>query len=160
MPKKNLIRYWLHWLINKTALSETVVPGQPVSLRVRPMSNSIAVSWNPPKEHMTVIRGFILGYGVGIPDVFRLILDAKQRSHTIKGLSESIISITYIFKASLSFLRYSITIWTTAATVVIVLLTLFKYARLEWVGFSHFHQWIFWLIYLFVYFVQGNHLNM
>jgi len=33
-----------------------------------------------------MIRGYILGYGIGIPDVYRQILDANVRYHTIRGL--------------------------------------------------------------------------
>ena len=67
--------------------SETSVPGKPTSLRVRPMTNSIVVSWTPPMEQDIMIRGYILGYGIGIPDVFRQVLDARQRYYTVKSLS-------------------------------------------------------------------------
>jgi hypothetical protein len=68
-------------------LTESNVPGEPTSLRVRPLTNSIVVSWTPPTTADSVmIRGYILGYGIGVPDVYRQILDAKQRYHTIKGL--------------------------------------------------------------------------
>lgn len=68
--------------------SETSVPGPPTSLRVRAFTNSIAVSWTPPVEQDIMIRGYILGYGIGIPDVYSQILDAKMRYHTIKSLSK------------------------------------------------------------------------
>ncbi len=35
-----------------------------------------------------MVRGYILGYGVGIPDVYKQDMDAKQRYHTIKNLSK------------------------------------------------------------------------
>ena len=69
-------------------LAESIVPGEPMSLHVRPLTNSIIVSWTPPSttEHNVMIRGYILGYGIGVPDVYRQILDASVRYHTIKGL--------------------------------------------------------------------------
>jgi len=67
---------------------ESMVPGQPTSLRVRPSANSIGVSWTPPSDQHVKIQGYILGYGVGIPDVYRQVLEAPTRHHTIKGLSE------------------------------------------------------------------------
>jgi len=70
-------------------LPETVVPGEPSSLQARPQTTSIIVSWTPPLEQDILIRGYILGYGIGVPDVFRQILDAKQRYYSIKGLGQS-----------------------------------------------------------------------
>lgn len=50
------------------------------------MTNSIVVSWTPPVEQDIMIRGYILGYGVGVPDIYKQVLDPKQRYHTIKNL--------------------------------------------------------------------------
>ena len=36
-----------------------------------------------------MVRGYILGYGIGIPDVYKQVLDSKQRYHTIKNLKAS-----------------------------------------------------------------------
>jgi len=68
--------------------TESTVPGQPTSLHVRPHSNSIHVLWTAPAEVGIMIRGYVLGYGVGIPDVFRQVLDARQRQHTIRALRQ------------------------------------------------------------------------
>jgi len=70
------------WLI------ESTVPSEPTSLHVRPLTDSIVVSWTPPStaEHNVMIRGYILGYGIGVPDVYRQILDPSVRYHAIKGL--------------------------------------------------------------------------
>jgi len=59
-----------------------------MSLHVRALTNSIIVSWTPPStaDHNVMIRGYILGYGIGVPDVYRQILDANVRYHTIRGL--------------------------------------------------------------------------
>ena len=67
-------------------IAESQVPDMPSSLRVRSMTTSIMVSWTPPSQQGIMVRGFILGYGIGIPDVYKQVLDAKQRSHTIKNL--------------------------------------------------------------------------
>ena len=72
-------------------IAESMVPGRPTSLRVRPFPSSIVVSWTPPEEQHIMVRGYILGYGKGIADVYKQVLDAKQRYHTIKGLGRSII---------------------------------------------------------------------
>jgi len=68
--------------------TESVVPGKPTSLQVRPSFNSIHVRWTAPEEQSIMIGGYVLGYGIGIPDVFRQVLDAGQRHHTIRALRE------------------------------------------------------------------------
>jgi neogenin len=69
--------------------AESVVPGEPSSLRLRALTNSIMVSWTPPSSAENImVRGYALGYGIGFPDSYKLVLDAKLRGHTIKGLSE------------------------------------------------------------------------
>lgn len=82
--------------------AESRVPSTPSSLQLHPQANSVVVSWTPPSDQSVLIRGYILGYGIGIPDVYRQILDAKQRYHTIKGLkssSEYVISLRAFNKA-------------------------------------------------------------
>lgn len=77
-------------------LDESTVPGKPTSLKVRSYLNWIAVSWTSPVEQDIMIRGYILGYGVGVPDSFSQILDSKMRTYTIRGLkpaSEYVISL-------------------------------------------------------------------
>ena len=68
--------------------SESTVPSMPTSLRVRPLTNSIIVSWTPPVEDNILVRGYILGYGIGLPDVYKQVLEAKDRMHTIINLRE------------------------------------------------------------------------
>jgi neogenin len=87
---------WLNAETFAHDLDESVVPGKPTSLRVRPLATSVVVSWTPPVEQDIMIRGYILGYGVGIPDVFRQVLTPRQRYHTVKSLrpsSEYVISL-------------------------------------------------------------------
>lgn len=76
------------------ASAESRVPSTPSSLQLHPQANSVVVSWTPPSDQSVLIRGYILGYGIGIPDVYRQILDAKQRYHTIKGLSKFVTCAT------------------------------------------------------------------
>ena len=37
-----------------------------------------------------MIRGYVLGYGVGIPDVFQQVLNAGQRHYTVRALRKHI----------------------------------------------------------------------
>ena len=69
-------------------MTESTVPGPPTALHVRAQFNSINVSWTAPAENHKMVRGYVLGYGVGIPDVFRQVLDAQLRLFHIKSLSE------------------------------------------------------------------------
>lgn len=71
------------------SLVESVVPGEPSSLRLRALTNAIMVSWTPPSSAENImVRGYVLSYGVGYPDSYRMLLDAKLRGYTVKGLSK------------------------------------------------------------------------
>lgn len=75
---------------------EEHVPEVPTALRVRPTGNTIHVSWTPPKNSKTLIRGYTIGWGIGVPDVYSKVLDSKFRSFTITDLapkSEYVISL-------------------------------------------------------------------
>ncbi|XP_076332516.1 neogenin-like isoform X3 [Tachypleus tridentatus] len=77
-------------------LNELVVPDRPQSVRARPTTNSIFVSWTPPRNQNIMIRGYTIGWGVGFPDVYSKVLDGKQRYYTIEDLqpsSEYVISL-------------------------------------------------------------------
>ena len=69
--------------------TENTVPGMPRAIHVRPMMDSIMISWTPPVEQDIMIRGYVLGFGINVPDVFRQVLKAKQRYYTIPNLSKS-----------------------------------------------------------------------
>lgn len=94
------------------------MPGRPTSLRVRPFPSSIVVSWTPPEEQHIMVRGYILGYGKGIADVYKQVLDAKQRYHTIKGLGECLHyfdAITFLVGNQIScvaFFFFCVCVWT------------------------------------------------
>ena len=68
--------------------SETLVPGQPSSLNVRSFGNTVFVTWSPPVDRSIAIKGYILSYGIGVPEFFRQMFDAKHRQYTVKNLSE------------------------------------------------------------------------
>ncbi|XP_071452262.1 neogenin isoform X2 [Hetaerina americana] len=75
---------------------EIQVPDPPSSLKARPMANAIAVTWNPPRNPSIMVRGYTIGWGKGIPDVYTQLLDGKQRIYTIESLeanSEYVISL-------------------------------------------------------------------
>lgn len=64
---------------------ETTVPGQPVDVATRSFSDSVYVSWKSPEDASTV-RGYVIGYGEGVPDVNWQYLDADRRNVTIRNL--------------------------------------------------------------------------
>uniref|UniRef100_A0A8C1S9P1 DCC netrin 1 receptor n=1 Tax=Cyprinus carpio TaxID=7962 RepID=A0A8C1S9P1_CYPCA len=70
-------------------LDETQVPNQPSSLHVRPLPNSIIMSWTPPLNPNILVRGYIIGYGVGSPYAETVRVDSKQRYYSIENLEPS-----------------------------------------------------------------------
>ena len=67
-----------------------------VDILARPMTSSIAVSWNPPGNQNVMVRGYTIGWGKGIPDVYTKLVDGKQRVFVIEKLeanSEYVISL-------------------------------------------------------------------
>ncbi|XP_051556039.1 neogenin-like isoform X4 [Myxocyprinus asiaticus] len=70
-------------------LDETKVPDVPSSLHVRPLVNSIVVSWTPPENQDIVVRGYTIGYGIGSPHAQTIKVDYKQRYYTIENLNPS-----------------------------------------------------------------------
>ncbi|XP_053092526.1 neogenin isoform X7 [Pangasianodon hypophthalmus] len=70
-------------------LDESQVPGVPSSLHVRPLVNSIVVSWTPPENQDIVVRGYSIGYGIGSPHSQTIKVDYKQRYYSIENLDPS-----------------------------------------------------------------------
>ncbi|NWU69141.1 DCC protein, partial [Pterocles burchelli] len=70
-------------------LDESQVPDQPSSLHVRPLTTSIVMSWTPPLNPNIVVRGYIIGYGVGSPYAETVRVDSKQRYYSIENLEPS-----------------------------------------------------------------------
>ncbi|XP_030630781.1 neogenin [Chanos chanos] len=80
------------WLATETFesdLDESRVPDVPSSLHVRPLVNSIVVSWTPPENQDIVVRGYTIGYGIGSPHAQTIKVDYKQRYYTIENLDPS-----------------------------------------------------------------------
>ncbi|PVD36565.1 hypothetical protein C0Q70_03550 [Pomacea canaliculata] len=88
---------WLQATTYSSDLDESQVPPRPARLQAKPMANSIIVQWAPPAPDSNIlVRGYILGYGRGIADVYQVRLDADTHDYTIKNLqpaSEYVISI-------------------------------------------------------------------
>ena len=76
----------------------------PDRLVVRPLTDSLVVQWVPNRRSKYIVRGYYLGYGKGIPDVFRQVFDADTFFYTIENLRK----YTYNGDPKL-FLRY---VWT------------------------------------------------
>uniref|UniRef100_A0A674MP92 DCC netrin 1 receptor n=1 Tax=Takifugu rubripes TaxID=31033 RepID=A0A674MP92_TAKRU len=70
-------------------LDESQVPDQPSSLHVRPLPHSIIMSWTPPLSPNILVRGYIIGYGVGSPYAETVRVDSKQRYYSIENLEPS-----------------------------------------------------------------------
>lgn len=74
-------------------LTESQVPDQPSSLHVRPLPNSIIMSWTPPLSPNILVRGYIIGYGVGSPYAETVRVDSKQRYYSIENLGENVLPV-------------------------------------------------------------------
>ncbi|KAL2088756.1 hypothetical protein ACEWY4_015655 [Coilia grayii] len=80
------------WVASETFesdLDESRVPDIPSSLHVRPLVNSIVVSWTPPENQDVVVRGYTIGYGIGSPHAQNIKVDYKQRYYSIENLEPS-----------------------------------------------------------------------
>ncbi|KAL7287890.1 hypothetical protein TKK_0017953 [Trichogramma kaykai] len=83
---------WSDWLSIETYeddLSESEVPSAPTNLRTKAMSDSIIVSWGPPKDQRIKVRGYVLTWGKGVPDEYKKVLDGKQRYLSIDNLDSN-----------------------------------------------------------------------
>ncbi|XP_015602585.1 neogenin isoform X2 [Cephus cinctus] len=90
---------WTEWMTIETYekdLDESKVPDAPSMIKTKPMSDSISVWWNPPKDQSVKIRGYLLSWGKGFPYGHTQTLDGKQRYFLIDSLdpmSEYVISL-------------------------------------------------------------------
>ncbi|EEB12791.1 Neogenin precursor, putative [Pediculus humanus corporis] len=80
---------WITVETFKNDLDETKVPDKPTNVIARPSSDSIRVSWGPPKDPNVMVRGYNIGWGKGFPYTFSEILEGKQQSFNIKNLANS-----------------------------------------------------------------------
>ncbi len=80
-------------LSNDLAFSFSLVhrnsSSQPAELSARASAaNSIIMSWTPPLNPNILVRGYIIGYGVGSPYAETVRVDSKQRYYSIENLGE------------------------------------------------------------------------
>lgn len=78
-------------------LDESRVPESPSFIRTRPSAESIAVHWGSPEGQEIKVRGYVIGWGKGIPDEVVEVVDENTRYYEINGLesnSEYVISIS------------------------------------------------------------------
>ncbi|KAF4081522.1 hypothetical protein AMELA_G00162240 [Ameiurus melas] len=80
---------WIPTETFENDLDESQVPEVPSSLHVRPLVNSIVVSWTPPENQDIVVRGYSIGYGIGSPHSQTIKVDYKQRYYSIENLDPS-----------------------------------------------------------------------
>ena len=102
------------------------MPGQPLSLDLRPTVDTIVVGWIPPSERDIRVRGYVLGYGKGVPDIFSINLSSNTRFYTITGLGT----------CSFMVLFYVIGLSTCS------FITLYAITRLGMCSFVTVQQWI------------------
>lgn len=67
-------------------VTESIVPGQPRGLQARGMEHSVLINWLPPVDTDVKIRGYVLTYGIGAPFGFRVVLNDKLTTYTIRDL--------------------------------------------------------------------------
>jgi len=66
---------------------ETSAPGQPRRVTSKAFADYVIVSWEPPEDGAEV-RGYVIGYGEGVPDVNWQYLEGHRRNVTVKNLSK------------------------------------------------------------------------
>lgn len=65
---------------------ETQVAGAPSELRVHSGYDFVHISWLPPRDDSVMIRGYLIGWGINVPDIEKTTVDATARQYTIKKL--------------------------------------------------------------------------
>uniref|UniRef100_A0A914WAK2 Neogenin n=1 Tax=Plectus sambesii TaxID=2011161 RepID=A0A914WAK2_9BILA len=65
---------------------EQQIPGPPTSLKVQPHSDTIQLSWTAPLDNGIMVRGYLIGWGINVPDVEQTRVSASHRYYTIEGL--------------------------------------------------------------------------
>lgn len=59
---------WIRVDTHNREREENTVPGAPTSIRPHAESQSIAISWTPPLDDGIMVRGYMIGWGIGVPD--------------------------------------------------------------------------------------------
>ena len=73
------------------------MPGKPTYVRTRTFSDSVMVSWMAPEDG-DVVRGYMVGYGEGVPDVNWRYVDAASNNVTIRNLSTASLRLCNVYK--------------------------------------------------------------
>lgn len=60
---------------------------------VSPTMNEIYMMWNPPQNQNIKIRGYIISWGKGVPDVSTTEVDERTRTYVIKNLGKDGLNI-------------------------------------------------------------------
>ena len=63
------------------------MPGKPQSVSTISFSDYVILTWDPPGENV-IVRGYMIGYGEGVPDVNWQYVDKENRNVTIRNLSK------------------------------------------------------------------------
>ncbi|XP_071789268.1 uncharacterized protein [Asterias amurensis] len=84
---------WLQIATFKEDKNENTEPPILSLFSAIPSSNKIVVTWAPPFESNIMIRGYILGYGAGIPDAFIETFSSSETQFTITNLKPSTIYV-------------------------------------------------------------------
>lgn len=74
--------------------SETSPPGKPQFVSTVAFADYVILTWEPPSEQVTV-RGYMIGYGEGVPDVNWQYVDKDNRNVTIRNLSKQPACLSY-----------------------------------------------------------------
>lgn len=61
-------------------------PEAPTNLTVESISEGITLSWSPPDNTSIPVKGYIVGHGRFIPEVYRKILGPADTEYSISGL--------------------------------------------------------------------------
>lgn len=86
---KNQTWSYSDWVAGVTAtadLDESRVPDEPGRIRLEASSTTITVSWQPPKEKSVLVRGYKIGWGIGVPDDYTKVLSASDKTFTLSNL--------------------------------------------------------------------------
>ncbi|XP_021962804.1 neogenin isoform X2 [Folsomia candida] len=87
---------WIPAVTFERDLDETRVPLKPITIQAQASSDSITISWMPPRNQNIMIRGYTIGWGKGIPDVYTKLVEGKRRLYIIEDLqpnSDYVISV-------------------------------------------------------------------
>ncbi|XP_025206226.1 neogenin isoform X3 [Melanaphis sacchari] len=80
---------WFTILTFDKNLREDTVPDAPTNFKVRAFSNSLLITWSPPKDKSIIVREYTLGWGKGVPDVYKEKINPKIRQYEIKNLEQN-----------------------------------------------------------------------